>query len=167
MFSLKELFAIFNSMSNPVSETNNRLKLYNTALQCLGKDASPNDVAPDEYGCAETVNAIHKMAFGSPIGGDISTYRLYDALKKSNVFVKVDRPLEGDIIISPTGYGNGSMPSGHVGIMGTINNNDINLSTIMSNTSKTGIFLENYTLAGWKVRYREKGGYPVEYWRRV
>ena len=48
-----------------------RSKLYLTALSCLGTDASPNDIAPDEFGCAETVNAIHKKAFGVEIGGDV------------------------------------------------------------------------------------------------
>jgi len=33
--------------------------LYETAKSFLGKDASPADEAPDEYGCAETVNEIH------------------------------------------------------------------------------------------------------------
>ena len=93
-------------------------KLYLTAISCLGIDASPNDVAPDEYGCAETVNAIHKKAFGFEIGGTVSTSRMYEALKASRFFTRVDMPKTGDVIISPTGYGNGNLTNGHVGIVG-------------------------------------------------
>lgn len=137
-----------------------RGRLYLGAISSLGKDASPNDIAPDEYGCAETVNDIHRKVFGSPIGGDVSTYRMYQALMKHPRFLGVDTPLEGDVIISPTGYGNGGLTNGHVGIVGKG-------GIVMSNDSGTGLFSENFTLNSWRKRYVGKGGYPVKFFRRV
>lgn len=140
--------------------SNNREILYHTARGCLKTDASPNDVAPDEYGCAETVNAVHSKAFGYEIGGNISTYRMYEALTKSPFFIRVDQPDRGDIIISPTGYGNGNLTNGHVGIMASS-------TDIMSNDSYTGKFEKNFTLKSWRDRYSKVGGYPVVFFRRV
>jgi hypothetical protein len=135
-------------------------KLYYTAQGWLGKDASPSDEAPDEYGCAETVNAIVERTFGKPIGGDVSTYRMYYAIRDNKKFVEVKKPIRGDIILSPTGYGNGSMNNGHVGIVG------LN-GVVMSNSSAGGLFLEKYSVLSWKERYGDKGGYPVLFYRRV
>lgn len=137
-----------------------RGRLYLGALMSLGKDASPNDIVPDEYGCAESVNAIHHKVFGFDIGGDVSTNKMYKVLKTSPLFLKVDQPLEGDIIISPTGYGNGRLPNGHVGIVSKDR-------IVMSNDSATGTFIENYTLDTWAARYVDQGGYPVCYFRRI
>lgn len=138
---------------------NNREKLYYKALSYLGKDASPNDVAPDELGCAESVNDIHKACFGFPIGGDVSTYRMYQALMNSPFFTFVTSPLRGDVIISPTGWGNGSIP-GHCGIMG-------DNGVIYSNNSKTGNFDSHHTLETWKARYQQIGNFPIMFFRRI
>lgn len=135
-------------------------RFYIIAVSCLGSDASPNDIAPDEYGCAETINAIHKKVFGFEIGGGLSTYLLYNVLLTSKYFIKIDSPKAGDIVISPTGYGNGKLSNGHVGIVGKEN-------VIMSNDSATGLFLENYTLDKWRARYVALGGYPMAYFRRI
>lgn len=156
---LKRLVSLLQAyLAFPDSSARN--KLYLMAVLSLGRDASPNDIAPDEYGCAETVNAIHKKAFGFEIGGDISTCRLYQAIQKSKFFIKVDQPLEGDVIISPSGMGNGNLPNGHTGIMGKN-------GVIMSNSSATGLWTENYTLETWRNRYAVKGGYPVLVFRRI
>lgn len=155
----KKLLELLSLRQAPQGRTN-REKLYNTAVSCLGTDASPNDVAPDEYGCAESVNEVHKKCFGFPIGGELSTYKMYAVLKSSPLFTKVDSPLNGDIIISPTGYGNGDLSNGHVGIMSTMGN-------IMSNNSRTGKFEQNYDLLSWNNRYKKIGGYPVDFFRRV
>lgn len=137
-----------------------RVHLYETALSFLGKDASPNDIAPDELGCAETVNAIYRRAFGIEIGGDVSTYRMYRALDVHPNFERVDSVAEGDIIISPTGYGNGRMKNGHVGVLGID-------GKIMSNDSNTGKFVENFTVGRWNQHYGMKGGYPLAFFRVV
>lgn len=167
--SLKELLAKFSSIINPVTQGNNRLVLYDEALKCIGTDASPNDVAPDEVGCAETVSDLLIGAFGYNVGiaFTVSTNTLYKELLASRSFIQVDRPLEGDIIISPTGYGNGGLSNGHVGIMDTIDNTNFDNSLIMSNDSATGKFLQNYTLGRWKARYQQIGKYPVAFFRKL
>lgn len=138
----------------------NRMKLYAAALQSIGTDASPNDVAPDELGCAETVNAIFKSVFKSEIGGGLSTAHMFKALNSDARFMKVDQFLPGDIIISPTGMGNGKLSNGHVGIVGLD-------EKVMSNSSATGTFEENYTIKSWIKRYRNQGGYPIYFFRVV
>ena len=138
----------------------NRKKFYDVALSFAGKDATPRDEVPDEVACASTLNAIHKQAFGSPIGGGASTYRLYHVLLDSPDFTKIDQPEWGAIIISPSGYGSGRLAHGHAGILDDKDN-------IMSNDSKSGLFIKNYTLDTWAARYKVLGGYPVAYFRRI
>lgn len=137
------------------------MKLYTTARGYLGKDASPNDVAPDEYGCAETVNDIYKDAFGQPIclPGILTTQLYYEMLRNPIDFKSVITPEPGDIIISPTGLGNGALKNGHVGIVG--------IYGILSNNSNTGNLSEDYTLEKWNARYKEVGGFPVLFFRPV
>lgn len=159
MNNLLRIIALLKDyLSKP--DASNRSRLYIAAVSVLGTDASPNDIAPDELGCAETVNAIHRKAFGYEIGGTVSTSQLYKALLKHSKFIAVDSPLEGDVIISPTGYGNGKLSNGHTGIMGKD-------KIIMSNDSATGLFKENFTLDSWRGYYASRGGYPVKIFRRI
>ena len=123
-----------------------REQLYNTAYACLGTDASPRDMASDDLGCAESVNAVYKACFGHEIGGDVSTLRMYQAiLANPQEFQEVERPLHGDIIISPTAYVNASVGHGHVGVVGKWQ--------IMSNNSANGKWEAYYTLDSWIRRY--------------
>lgn len=147
--------------------------LYDTACSFLGRDASPEDIASDEYGCAETVSDIVHAAFGDfpPDGRTIvSTAVLYQKLKAHPKFKQTQVAKPGNIIISPTGMGNGTIPNGHTGIFGkSLDGLDF---YIMSNTSKTGLFEKNYTLFGtqlasWVARFRKQGGYPLFYFERT
>lgn len=137
--------------------------LYSVAVSFLGKDASPADIAPDELACAETVWDILHAAFPADIPSKpvaLSTSTLYKALKEHPKFQQVPTTWGyGDIIISPTGMGNGSIPHGHVGIVAHYG--------IMSNDSATGLFKENYTIARWVGYFRNQGGYPIYFFRRV
>ncbi|MFA6314997.1 MAG: hypothetical protein WC648_01325 [Candidatus Paceibacterota bacterium] len=141
----------------------NREKLFDTAVSFLGKDASPKDYASDEYGCMESVDSIHFACFGSYIKStdtipSIKTAQTYPVLQKT--FTEVTEPMEGDIVISPTGYGNGKVTSGHIGIMGRSN-------IIMSNNSSNGKFEENYTTTTWKNYFVTKGGFPMKFFRKT
>lgn len=168
MKRLSDLLALFKGIVNPVTQGNNRLMIYDIALQALGTDASPNDVAPDEYGCAETVyDIIAKVPGGAGIAFTVSTNLLYNELEKSALYTRIDQPLQGDIIISPTGYGNGTLPNGHTGIIGEVDTTNGTSTLIMSNDSATGLFKQNYTLATWTARYKDIGGYPIFFYRRV
>ncbi len=146
--TIRQLLNLFKNILNPITMGNNRLTLFAVALRVLGTDASPHDVAPDELGCAETIYDILLTAFPFRVGFSftVSTYTLYNALRSSKKYIKVDMPLEGDIVISPTGYGSGGLSNGHVGIKGE-------LDKIMSNSSSTGKLEENYTMKTWKERY--------------
>lgn len=134
-------------------------RLYITAVSFIGKDASPNDRADDEYGCADSVNCVYKATFGYEIGGGTSTYLMYQVLKNSPKFTKVTSWERGDIIISPSRYGNGKIV-GHVGIMSDNNK-------IMSNTSSDGIWRENFTILSWIRRYRDIGELPIMFFRPI
>ena len=57
--SLLRALGIINSLR---MNDENRIKLYEAARSFIGTDASPNDLAPDELGCAETVNEIIRRA---------------------------------------------------------------------------------------------------------
>lgn len=133
----------------------NRQKLYNTAYSLLGIDVSPNDLAPDEYGCAETLSDVIKRAFPDlnfPV--TLSTTLLFEHLEADTKNWDVAQvPQPGDVVISPTGYGSGRVPNGHCGIVGKYQ--------IMSNDSRTGTWEANFTLDGWRRYYHDKGGYPV------
>lgn len=137
----------------------NRVKLYETALSFLGTDASPLDEAPDEYGCADSVSKVVLKCFPGTIKGSLSTAELYNQFNTSNQFAKVSQFRFGDIIISPTGMGHG-LPNGHVGILGEG-------EEIMSNTSATGLWTQNYTVTSWVARYRTLGGYPIFFFRKL
>lgn len=134
-------------------------KIYATALTFLGKDASPNDEAPDDLGCANTVSAIVR-ACGYQFAMFTSTYWMYEHLRISPEWQKIDQPEKGAIIISPTGFGNKKIPNGHVGFCGEGDK-------ILSNTSKTGNLDSNFTQDSWRSRYVVAGNYPIYYFRKV
>ena len=121
------------------SMSENQKKLYDAALSFLGTDASPKDLADDEYGCAESLNQVFRKAFGewaSP-ANILSTRILYETMLISPKFKTTLTPEEGTIIVSPTGHSTKRAPTGHCGIVGA---NGI----IMSNDSRSGLWLENY-----------------------
>ena len=138
-------------------QTSQGRKLFEVARSCLGKDVAPLE---NEFGCAEAVNNIVFKAFGDYAGGDLSTFRMYHALRNNRKFVVVSSPLPGDIILSPTGMGNGRLKNGHTGIVGQNN-------MVMSNSSDDGLFKENFTLSLWRERYQRFGGFPVYFYRRI
>ena len=144
--------------------TENGKKMYQAAVPCLGIDASPEDLADDELGCAETWHQIYRKAFGEYFIADayerLSTRRLKLKLDVSVLFMKVTDPLPGDTVLSATGFGGTkAVPVGHVGVMGE---NGI----IMSNDSRDGTFDANYTLDSWRRRYVEKGNFAMDFYRR-
>jgi len=133
----------------------NREHLYQVAKGCLGRDMAKTQ---NELGCAEAVNAVHKLAFGRQIGGGASTALLYKALKAHPDFMAVTEPLPGDIIISPTGTSSKGAPNGHTGIVGKTH--------IMSNNSLTYKWDATHTPGQWAAYYGKKLGFPTFYFRR-
>ena len=137
-------------------------KFYDTAVSFLGKDASPSDLADDSYGCAESWNGIYKATFGEFFmkTNRLSTYWLLDALSKSICFVEVSSPQTGDTIIAASGTGGTpEVPRGHVGICGE---NGIVMS---SDSYNHGLWEENYSVDSFLRRYRDRGKFPVKFYR--
>lgn len=126
----------------------------------LGTDASPNDLAPDELGCAETVTTILKQVYPQmPI--ITGTYALYDYLQHpANGWEKIDSPQEGCIVISPTGLGKKGT-HGHVGFV--LADNVIASNSSWPNT--LGKFLKNFTVDKW-LSYFGGMSYPVYYFKK-
>ena len=94
--------------------------------------------------CAWAVNEVVRQALGHPIGGNLSTIGMFDALN-SGKGEPIDqaKATPGSIIISPT-QGN---THGHVGIVGKN-------GKIYSNSSDNGIFSQNYDFDQWMKRYK-------------
>lgn len=132
-------------------------KLYLAAKDNVGKDLSPTQ---NEYGCAETVNTLCTIAYGEPAGGGVSTASMYESLLSSYKWQKTSWPTAGCIIISPTGYGNGKISNGHVGVLGLS-------GRIYSNNSYNSLLEENYNLPAWKARYVDVGGFPMDFFKRI
>lgn len=155
---IKLLYAQLLAMANVATPQGE--KIFHYAWKLIGTDASPKDIASDEYGCAESVSTILADLF-PPFQVVTGTYTLFMTLKGVPEFVEVSSPLAGDIVISPTGFGGrGGILNGHVGIVGQ---NRI----IMSNNSLTGKWDIHYTLDSWRERYQVLGGYPVKFFRRI
>src|SRR3990167_1781007 len=123
-------------------------KLYLAAVVRLGTDVSPLDEAPDDLGCVDSVQEIYKAAFGEYITNPktLSTKILYQALLFNPKYERIEVPERGCIIISPTGHSTKGAPNGHVGIVGEC-------GIILSNDSRTGLFLENYSVRSWITYY--------------
>ncbi len=143
---------------NPYTSTN---PIYDAALHALHSDASPNDLAPDYLACAETVTTLVNKAVPGALRITTATYILRKELLESPYFQEVSDPIAGDIIISATGYGGkNGVTHGHCGIVLTNN-------IIASNSSRTGLFDENFTLASWYRYFRDVGGYEVRFFRFI
>lgn len=139
----------------------NAAKLYEQAKKLIGTDASPNDAAPDNLACAETVNRIVALALGAPIGGGTSTYAMWQVLRSDSkrwTPIMGSEALPGDIIISPTGgTTNARLEHGHVGIVAK--------HGILSNNSENGLLCENYDIPTWKRYYSGFGLLPTLFYR--
>lgn len=133
----------------------NRVRLYETATRHIGLDVTPLDKINDEVACAETLTTLLRLVHpDTPIIPGTATLHTY-LNKHWNRFELVSSPKPGDIVLSPTVGKN----VGHVGIVG-LNN------TIMSNDSRTGLFVENYTVSSWKERFVTRKGLKL-YWYRL
>lgn len=131
-------------------------KLYRIAKDNLGKDVSPTQ---NEVGCVESLETIHRLAFGDYISGTanplLSTIELKKALIKRQDFVRIDNYEVGAIILCVTGESQ-ARSNGHAGICGKFQ--------IMSNNSRNSLWEANYTLASWKKYYE---GFPIYFYRKL
>ena len=133
--------------------------IHKEARRWLGKDASPTNQAPQELACVESVCYILRGA-GVDIPPMLSTVVLNQWLRRSALFRLTEEAKPGNLILSVTGSGNGTVPYGHTGIFGEG-------GKIMSNDSNVGMWLENYTVDSWVKRWRDKGGMRIYYFEAV
>lgn len=137
------------SLPPPPTPTS-RERLYTYAKSCIGKDMAPLN---DALGCAESLSHVLRgHGLNNPIIA--GTAQLDDWLRKH--CTTITEPLPGDIIMSPTGQGNGTV-RGHCGIVGKTH--------IMSNNSLTYLWDAHWNLAHWRTHYGVKGGLPVRFYR--
>lgn len=146
--------ALIEAFKKKPMPQSNREKLYQEALTWIGKDASPNNSAPQELSCAESVsNIVRKVLPDFPM--ILGTAELLGRLKNDPRFKATLDPKEGNIVINSTGSGNGTI-RGHCGIFTTN-------EQIMANNSNTGLWDVKYTALTWKNYFRLKGGMPTHY----
>lgn len=154
----------FGPITRPIFETKlknekgNRNQIFNTAKENLGIDVTPEDIIPDEYDCADTICVILEKA-GFSIGNIPLTTNIFTHLNQDKGWIRATSPLPGDVILSPTSWGNGKLANGHVGIVGENGG-------IISNSSYTGLFNYNYTIQTWRDRYQTYGGFPILFFRK-
>lgn len=128
-----------------------REKLYDEAVEWIGKEASPKDFVSDSVACAESFCNVISNVIDFPM--IVGTATLFESLKKDKRLEITTDLKAGNVIISPTGYGNGLI-QGHVGIL-------LEGGKIASNSSENGLWIQNYDVDSWVKRYRVKGGFPV------
>lgn len=146
--------------------TNNEVKLYGIAKNLLGKHLTLNNNVPPDVGCAEAVSYVLKQAGvkNIPTSGIAATADLYRWMLKDPQFHLIQQPEEGAIIVSPTGFGNGTV-TGHTGILGVFGVQFPNEYGIMSNNSDNGLWQEKWNLLTWWENYGLKGKLPVALFR--
>jgi hypothetical protein len=108
---------------------------------------------PKEVGCGQAMSYVLKK-YGAliPNKGISGTASLYDWLKKNATEISI--PRVGCIVIYVTGTGNGKIP-GHVFVNG--------YRSMMSNSSKTGLWGCDWTIGEAKEYYEEYGGLKAHY----
>lgn len=127
----------------------NEDKFLKACLDGLDSDVSPDDLAKDEVGCAESISNLIKKVFPDfPIV--LSTKDLDTKLFMDKRFKRAEIPNKGRIIISPR------TPTkfGHVGVF-------ITNERIASNDSRTGKFMGNYDWNSWINEFKYKRGLKI------
>ena len=155
-----EVIKAATEIVNPPKMETNSNKLYKLAIESIGTDVSPRDIANDEYGCVESVTTmLNKINPNIPV--QLSTLAFLKYMRANpQLFKEESGPAKERIVICATGTGNGKVPNGHVGIC-------VDEVDIMSNTSATGKWEKNYTKKLWDNRFVLKGGYKNHYFYLV
>jgi hypothetical protein len=129
-----------------------RVRLYLAAKKSIGLKLTNIP----EVGCVDALEKLHFNEFKKNISGSTSTITLYKCLQTNKGYAKVNIPLTGDIIVSPT---NGRS-IGHCGVL-------IGDGLITSNSSYTGRWSQNYTMDSWNALFCKQKGLGVHYFRKL
>ncbi|MGV8131591.1 MAG: hypothetical protein ACP5N7_05835 [Candidatus Pacearchaeota archaeon] len=132
----------------PIVLKTNREKLIDIANSFIGIDPTPKDEQPDGYACVHSLTTIINKLFSDfPIM--IYTPDFLVKLQSDKRFKATKEFKEGNIIISPTNTGNGTVV-GHTGIIGKD-------GIIWSNASSSGLWDKKYDTLSWIDRYSRNG----------
>jgi hypothetical protein len=106
--------------------------------------------------CAWALNFVVEAATGRPVGGGLSTSRMFEALRagRGTEVPNQTAVLPGDLIISPTA----GSKVGHAGVVGAG-------GLVYSNSSSHQEWRQNYQLTTWHTHYRERLGLDVLFYR--
>lgn len=123
-------------------------RLYELARSYYQVDPTPDDKQPDDVACVASLTTILRRLLPD------FQYQTYTPIFLSQIqkdwrFKPTTEFKKGNIIISPTGTGNGSI-IGHTGICGED-------GKILSNDSATGLWLDKYDNLSWIQRYSRQG----------
>lgn len=132
--------------------------LYNKAYSLLGVHCTMDDSIPAVIGCGEAMSYVLNASelVAMPLKGIAGTAAWLDYMRKSPLFVEVETPTVGSIIVSATGTGNGVV-RGHIGLVGKFH--------IMSNNSGNGLWGDQWTLPQWIAHYEVFGGIKTRYFQ--
>lgn len=136
----------------PTPEKPASVRLLELAEKHKNIDPTPKDLVDDALACADSLTEIVRKQYPAFPKSAYTPNTLKD-LKASPYFEATLDLKPGYVIISPTGYGNGTI-RGHCGIIGR-------KGTIWSNHSNTGLWQDYFTIDTWRDRYRNKGGLPI------
>ena len=161
--ALKNIIPLYNELiqkKNPMNDF-----IYYKAKSFLGRHLTLDESVPKETGCAQAVSYVLK-ACGYDVGakGISGTYELNEWLKKNAKVVRESDIMEGDIICSATGTGNGKI-RGHVGVIAKENLVYKNDFGIMSNDSQTGLWRVNWSYKQWCGYYKKYGALSTNIYR--
>ena len=151
----KQLMALIIKKKEVEQIEDKNEKVYQMAKSLLGTKVR---TVSKELACAECINIIYKKATGQPVGGDVSTHRMYNSVRLDKRFQQAYEPFRGCLIISPAGFGR--FEHGHVGVVG-------DNGEIFSNNSNTGFLDDLWTIKTWENYYGKQGKFPVDYYKLV
>lgn len=137
----------------PPPPENQNLKMYRVAMEAIGSDVSPKE---NELACAESLSNLLHKAYGDFPAEILGTAQLNSLLATHPKFKATLTPGPGVVIMSPTVGTN----HGHCGCFGDGEN-------IMSNSSFTYKWGQNYTLANWVKYFRTQKGLRVLFYERI
>lgn len=137
-------------------------QLYAKSKSLLGQELTPGDEIPDVVGCVANLQEVYRRTTGRYIGNGsalYSTKALKDWMLKDKNFTQPSEPLPGDILVYPTGEGNGNVSNGHCFVVGK--------RDWMSNNSFNGLWSADFTEAKARAFYEKKGGFTPYIFRPV
>ena len=124
-------------------------KLLTSARADVGILSTLDDPGTDrgQLGCADAVTRILYDELDFALPKTLSTAELFDELVHGG-WIKVDLRTPGAVIVSPTCVA----MHGHTGIVG-------DSSVIYSNSSATGLWMQNWTVDRWVIYYAPCGSF--------